>query len=361
MKRCNNIDNLTYSERILLSQISTLSASGANIPPELYRQLRNFEIAWLGRNYSTDTIEQINSIPVRVNLPRAPVPAHSIITGPTGEVYYYLHSKAQQYAREQKYDLAIACQQKSNELLRLKYPTYGRTEAYYLVRLLARSGRLEDAKTTKKEIDAYYGKAARDEAINTLRNEIRNAHALGTDYLIMSTEEFACSECAKYQGRVYSISGKSKKYPPLPYEISNYGCVHPGCTHRFFAYIDNTSNNSMEITLAHHPIRNIFYKRNIVSFSNRPFKDDRTKDCKKTVEEVRQREAKRKEQQQYYEDNIIEIEYQKHLDEQAVIWLQNNFPTKAPKNITGFRRMRTQNTKNYQALKLLAAGKGKEI
>ncbi|MBE6982882.1 MAG: hypothetical protein E7435_01145 [Ruminococcaceae bacterium] len=361
MEKCNNIDNLTYAERILLSRISALNASGSDIPPELYRQFRNFEIAWLSRNYSTDTIEQINSIPVRADLPRAPVPANSIMSGPTGEVYYYLHSKAQQYASEQKYDLAIACQQKSNDLMRLKYPTHRRTEAYYLVRLLARSGRLEDAKNTKKEIDAYYGKAECDESINALHKEIRNAHTLGTDYLIMTTEEFACSECAKYQGRVYSISGKSKKYPPLPYEISKYGCVHPGCTHRFFAYIDNMSSNSMKITLAHHPIKNIFYKRNIVSFSNRPFADDRTKDCKKAVEEVRQREAKRKEQQQHYEDHIIEIEYQKHLDDHTLIWLQNNFPAKAPKNITSFRRMRTQNTKNYQTLKLLAAEKGKEI
>ena len=42
-------------------------------------------------------------------------------------------------------------------------------------------------------------------------------------------------------------------------------------------------------------------------------------------------------------------------------WLQANLPERCPTSLTGYRRMRTQNTKNYQALKQLAAEKGKEI
>lgn len=42
-------------------------------------------------------------------------------------------------------------------------------------------------------------------------------------------------------------------------------------------------------------------------------------------------------------------------------WLQNNLPENCPKSISSFRRMKTQNTKNYQALKQLAAEKGREI
>lgn len=42
-------------------------------------------------------------------------------------------------------------------------------------------------------------------------------------------------------------------------------------------------------------------------------------------------------------------------------WLQENLPNQCPKSISGFRRMKTQNTKNYQALKQAAAEMGREI
>lgn len=42
-------------------------------------------------------------------------------------------------------------------------------------------------------------------------------------------------------------------------------------------------------------------------------------------------------------------------------WLQANFPDKCPKSITSYRRMKTQNTKNYQLLKQLAANHGRDI
>ena len=42
-------------------------------------------------------------------------------------------------------------------------------------------------------------------------------------------------------------------------------------------------------------------------------------------------------------------------------WLQANIPDKCPKSISGYRRMKSQNTKNFQILKDLAAGLGRQI
>lgn len=42
-------------------------------------------------------------------------------------------------------------------------------------------------------------------------------------------------------------------------------------------------------------------------------------------------------------------------------WLQENLPDKCPKSLSGFRRMKTQNTKNYQALKQMASNMGRNI
>ena len=66
-------------------------------------------------------------------------------------------------------------------------------------------------------------------------------------------------------------------------------------------------------------------------------------------------------QKKMRDDSMIDREYQKWLDAKTLDWLRENFPDKCPKNVTGFRRMRTQNTKNYQLLKQLAAKRGREI
>ena len=42
-------------------------------------------------------------------------------------------------------------------------------------------------------------------------------------------------------------------------------------------------------------------------------------------------------------------------------WIQANIPDKCPKSITSYRRMKTQNTKNFQILKDLAAELGRQI
>ncbi len=53
-----------------------------------------------------------------------------------------------------------------------------------------------------------------------------------------STISPTCPTCAKYQGRIYSISGKTPGYPSL-YETAfkhGYSVIHPNCRHQFFPY-----------------------------------------------------------------------------------------------------------------------------
>lgn len=53
---------------------------------------------------------------------------------------------------------------------------------------------------------------------------------LERDLVQMSTHNNPCKICAIFQGRVYSISGKSKIYPPLSVAFRNgYSNVHPNC------------------------------------------------------------------------------------------------------------------------------------
>lgn len=67
----------------------------------------------------------------------------------------------------------------------------------------------------------------------------------------------------------------------------------------------------------------------------------------------------------YQDQYWVRLEAQKALQrarEQAEFdFLQKNFPTKCPKTVVGYRRMKTQNTPNFQQLQALAEKLGKRI
>lgn len=60
-------------------------------------------------------------------------------------------------------------------------------------------------------------------------------------------------------------------------------------------------------------------------------------------------------------DSEIEAEIRRGKELKDFQWIQANLPDKCPKSISSYRRMKTQNTKNYQSLKQAAANLGREI
>lgn len=58
---------------------------------------------------------------------------------------------------------------------------------------------------------------------------------------------------------------------------------------------------------------------------------------------------------------LLEEERQKEQDKLTLQWLQENLPSIAPKSLSGFRRMRTTNSKNYQKLVEKARKLGKNL
>lgn len=357
-------NDLSASENALLSQISSIDARGGYVTPELHQQLRDFQMQWLERHYDFSTLDGINSIPVIDNLPGAPTPSsNSPVKSPTGEVYYYLHFKARQYLEAGEFDLAIACQRKSNALIKLhsRHAYWGRDESLFLVKILARAGFVEEAKREKDAIDSYYRAAAKRTDLEITKRTQIAAADFATDLIIMDAHGSVCSECAKYQGRVYSISGNNRLFPKAPGFFFTLGCVHEGCGHTFWPYIHGVNDPDLKYTLSVHPLQNMAYGKDIVTFSNRPFVDDRTEECKRAAAEVAEKQAAEAATKKRYEDNMIEIEAARGRDQRNYIWLQTNLPEKCPKSLSGFRRMKNANTKNYQLLKQAAAELGREI
>lgn len=341
------MSGLTFKEKILLFRIEKINAAGESIPSALYLQLRDFEERWIERNYDLSTVEGINAIPTGAKLRRPPT------QGVTGEIYYYLRRKGYQYEKEEKLELAIACLTKSVAIL-MNNEYFSPDECYPLVKMLARAGFKEDACQIKEAIDNHFS------ALPSLDSANHPHEQPFSDLVIMTAHGSVCSECAKYQGRVYSISGKSRLFPKVP-DFYHRGSVHPGCGHMFWSYIHGVNDPQLDYTLSVHPLQNPRYGRDIVTFSNRPFVDDRTDECKQAAEKARAELAARLAKEQEYRENMIEIEFRRGQEARDFKWLQSNIPKKCPKSLSGFRRMKTQNTKNYQLLQKAAADLGRKI
>ena len=78
------------------------------------------------------------------------------------------------------------------------------------------------------------------------RTTTQQAHIEGTlnrlseqdhDLIIVSRHKGACSLCAPWEGKVLSISGKTKGYPTFE-EAKAAGLMHPNCRHTVSLYID---------------------------------------------------------------------------------------------------------------------------
>lgn len=63
----------------------------------------------------------------------------------------------------------------------------------------------------------------------------------------------------------------------------------------------------------------------------------------------------------YKAPHILAREAMRLREDQDYAWLQANLPDKCPKSLSGYRRMKSQNTKNFQILRQLAADLGREI
>lgn len=321
-----------------------------------YSAMRSGEEDWFESHFDLVSVEGIKSIPNKKGL-RCPK-----TTGVTGQLYYYLRRKAYDYEKAGNMELAVACMRKSTGLAKLDYGIrIQKEELYPLVKILARNGQVEEAIAEKEFVDQYCLEQQKKLSREIARQSLSAATAFNTDLVIMDAHGSTCPECAKYQGRVYSLSGKNRKFPKVPDFYYATGSVHSGCSHSFSPYIDGVNDPDLPYTLSVHPLQNKRYGKNIVAFSNRPFEDDRTKECKQAAAAVLQKQAEEREKQQHYEEHMIEIEAQRGQEARDYLWLQQNIPNKCPKSVTGYRRMKTQNTKNYQILKQLASEHGRQI
>lgn len=176
------------------------------------------------QKYDMDTLQGINSIPV---------PAKNYDTGnPTKDcIYYLLQRKATEHKKNNRMDLAIACLRKSNELSDFeKKPLLTQKDYLRLVKYIEATGNTELAKQEAQKIYNRHPEFL-DKRVSNLPNIRKTLLQQGkwkNDFVLISTNNH-CPICKKYNLKVYSINGRSKKYPKLPVEVTKYGGFCPNC------------------------------------------------------------------------------------------------------------------------------------
>mgnify|MGYP004476234377 CR=1 FL=1 len=183
--------------------------------------------------YDMDTLEGINAIPV---------PAKNYHTGDYTKdcIYYLLQRKATEHKRAKRMDCAIACLRKSNELSDYEErPLLLEKEYLRLVKYIELTGNHDLAQQELAKIYQRHPefKDARISNLVRIKNAISKNKKQNNDYVFITTSK-RCPICSKYDSKVFSISGKSKKYPKLPLEISKKGGFCPNCILGISTYFD---------------------------------------------------------------------------------------------------------------------------
>lgn len=171
-------------------------------------------------------------------------------------------------------------------------------------------------------IGVYAETLARSIVAETQNTCIKNvAKENGHDLVKMTSHSGACPVCAPYEGRVYSLSGKDKRFPYIknvPGYSAGYNNIHPRCSHRISVWVEKYGDTEKEI-----------------KNSNKPFEIPKEKQdsINKYYEEQKKKAKLRANKKQY---------------EQIKIALGKD----APKSFQGFLKMKNaKNQENYNDLK----------
>lgn len=273
----------------------------------------------------------------------------------TSDMSYIIRMKAN---KENRPELAVPLCYKAANLMLATPIAWGKKDYYMIIKHLWLIGEVKYAdyllKNLEKRLpfmtdDNFHHKQHFMKEMNLARK------TYNSDLLEISVIGCPCSECAKYQGRIYSISGKHPKYPPLPkFIVENYG-TH--CRNSIRARMDFGNNDeTIQIYKFDKEGNCKMVDVNAIEYSNRPFIDNRSEYEKRDYESYIEQYTKDKQADEKYCNRDYWIDkYHSQLEYQNIVDLLGD---NAPKSYSGYMRMKNQNTKNYQKIKELAKTQG---
>lgn len=268
-------------------------------------------------NYDLDTVSGIMAI----QIPRYG-PSTSSLSSPVNNIEYILQRKATEHDGAGKRDEAIACLRKSNEIMPHSNFMWSKKDHMRLVDFLKKYGAFDAARREKEKIDELFSECLNASA---LKMAIGNAKQIKTDLLESTDISIDCAECSGICRRIFSISGKDRRFPALPQALTKNRPGHEYCNLDFYPFIPEFDKPTWK------------YRGNLIQWCNRPYIDERNKLQKKV----------------FYE-RIFEEE-QKSLDNGLYSLLCEKAPNLAPKSFGGFRRMKSLQSQNFLKIAEIAA------
>lgn len=181
---------------------------------------------------------------------------------------------------------------------------------------------IRDKNGREIKLDVYAEMIARTttrEATNL--GSINAVKDLGGDLVKITQHNSPCPICAAYEGRVYSLEGKTKDYPLLstvPGFAGGYNTIHPNCGHSTVPYFPDLDDNAVKVRE---------YSRTAG-----------------TVSDQKQREL-----DAYYADQKVKAARRKDRNEWEAA--KTAAPGITPKSFSGYRATKRANGEKYKAIK----------
>ena len=211
-----------------------------------------------GKRYDLEDRQSVLSIEIPAYLP-----PDASIESPTVYLEYILQRKASALSKENRKQ-AIILLSKSNQLMLYAPMNYTEKDYYRIVNWLEQDLDFSLADRWKQWIKEHVP-SPEQMGYEAYQRTLETCEQLETDLVEIPWLGAMSAVVAKYQGRVYSLSGKNRKYPPLPAFIRERGYIEAP----FFGVPTAFTGFSDEI----------LYKgeyHNALKISWRPFKDDRS-------------------------------------------------------------------------------------
>ena len=235
--------------------------------------------------------------------------------GVTGILDYVMRMKAGHLRDSGKKELSIICLRKATELMISSPISWQENDYLRIVRWLIEDGRFDEAEKEEKFLKAELPLVFDRKKMNRhlFNKNLEFSKDFNTD-LVEASHHFSCSsEEAKYRGRIFSVTGKDKRFPRLSQEILDCGLS-------FHPFIFGISTLSA------------CRKGEEIKYSSRPFIDDRAS------EEIKNHEE--------YIDKINR-DKQRDLDRKEYYRVVHTLPDIAPKSFSAYTRMKNAKSDNF--------------
>lgn len=269
-----------------------------------------------GKMYDLTDIKSIYSIPV----PDFGKMRRGSIESPVLYLEYVLRMHASFLWKKKEYSLALACLVKSTQMMLYSPIGHNRKTYYRVVDWYEELGELSRAAKWEQWIEDNVPKL-KDTVFERVMAQCQE---LNSDLVYTAWAGSQSAVAAKYQGRVYSISGKDKRFPPLPDFMKQPQdiCYLSGS----FTYWGDKKLDT------------IYYQGedvDAVSASWRPFVDDRSEQEKLNYEK--------------WKESIVQPIISRY-NTRIYFRLKNFFPELLPKSRAAFYRIVAANGQEYAVL-----------